>query len=90
MATSGQEYGAGFAEYRAINPEVHVGHVSLTQCKDLQASAAAQDEDPLVRLDAAWLGLELSLAMSHSPNPETGQPFSRKEQAAAGYNALRE
>jgi len=87
MATVGQEFGSGIAEYRAINRGVHVGHVSFTQCKDLQASAAAQNDDPATQLDAAWLGLELSLAMTHSPHPETNKPFGRKELAAAKQNA---
>lgn len=87
MAAMGQEFGAGLVEYRAIDPELHVGHVSYTQCKDLQATISNQDEDPATQLDAAWLGLELSLAMTHTPHPETGEHFSRKELAAAKQQA---
>jgi|GEM_PF-2188963 len=87
MGANGQETGGGgLPEYQAIDPLVHVGQVPLAYCVQVQESAS-EHQGPEARLDSAWVSLETSLAMTRELNPQTEEPFTRKELAAAKQDA---
>lgn len=62
----------GLVAYRQINTAIPIGGISTAQCIELRG-VSDDTSSPMIAYDRAWLGIELSIALGKTPDPETGK-----------------